>query len=37
MVKIREMADILLPLHEPAFVSVTVIPDGSLLDGDLSP
>jgi hypothetical protein len=27
VVKIREMADMLLPLYEPAFASVAVIPD----------
>jgi hypothetical protein len=37
MVKIREMADRLLPLCEPAFASVAVIPDRLFLDGDLSP
>jgi hypothetical protein len=37
MVKIREMADILLPLYEPALASVAVTPDGLVLDGDLSP
>ena len=27
MIKIQDMADILLPLHEPAFASAAVIPD----------